>query len=165
MKKKVRKEQAVGQFIEAAKSYIAKRGTEAEIDGEVVRCAMVIEGRGYDVALSCDPKTSRVNCEALICNVFPESKREAVISFLSAVVTTPGEIGGTIGISKTARDLTWMTFCQLRKASVIGEALIEEVLTLGVGSFDQTVKQVQQFLFETGPTINFNNWGIDPKSN
>lgn len=137
------KKKAIKQFMDAATTYIKNRGVPAEVEGERVRCAVVREDRGYDVSLWHEPKSHRTYCECIIRNVFPDHMRAAVMSLLQT--STPGNVGGVLGIGARSGDLAWKTFCEAPSGKMDVE-LIDEVIKVGVGTFDATVVKVQQLV-------------------
>ena len=143
--KKQQKRKVVKQFIAAASNYIVGRGIPAEVEGETVKCGVVMGDNGYDVSLRCDPEASRFHCDCVIRNVFPEHKRSAVVSLLTLLTKSQGAVGGSVGVHPTAGDLMWRTYCQARGVAV-DAALIHEVITVGVGHFDEMVKQVRELV-------------------
>ncbi len=154
--KKKQKRKIIRQFMTAASSYITSRGVPAEIEGDTVKCAVIVGGNAYDVSLGCDPTTSKFHCDCVIRNVFPEDKRFAVTRLLRLLTQSRGKVGGTVGIHPSAGDLMWKTHCQAPGVP-IDAALIDEVITVGIGHFDEMVKQVRELVAGTLPYMPTDN--------
>lgn len=129
----------------------------AEIDGQTVRCAVVLGENGYDVALRYEPQTLRLYCECTIRNVFPEEKRTTVVRLLKNLTQSRGAVGGAIGIHATAGDLMWRTYCEARGVPVDGQ-LVHEVMYVGVGTFHEMVQQVRKLVEGVHP---WTDWSAD----
>jgi hypothetical protein len=142
--KSYEKAEIKSQFIEAAKSYIQSKGVPADAEGDTVKCAIIIGTNGYDVSLWAEPQTSRFYCECLIRNVFPGENPNTVRNLLELLIEPQSQIGGRIGISRSG-DLQWMTYCEAPGCPV-DEALVHEVITVGVGKFNQIVSQVRPII-------------------
>lgn len=85
----------------------------------------------------------------MIRNVFPEEKRAAVVDLVLLRLSS-GSVGGNIGVNRKAGDLIWETYCEAPNAP-IDAALIHEVILVGVGTFNEIVKQVREVVAGLSP--------------